>query len=318
MYSYAGNSATASKVTPFTAAPQVASPAASTTQAAAVTAATALRSARSRTKSIVRSARSPHSCKAWRRRFMHHSNRNGTIWRRRTGPLSGLWQFLFGSPTFPGNSLSAVHVGVLAIRGRLLQHRRSAVLQHRYGQLDGSRSPKLSGRSAVRRRRPPAAVPKGLPGLGGPARRRRPARGGASGQRDLDRQVVGAGLLVGARPGAQPCHGHTGQQRQRGSRRGCRKPAGRHAAGRGWHGRGRRRTPLRIPTDRDGPPTCGRIAGGPADDGDDVTGAGPVPSARRPAFAPPRFRSAGDKLHSVLASSPSSSPSGRVRSGGLL
>ena len=236
MYSYAGNSATASTVTPFAAAPQVASPAASTTQSAAVTAATStsigsiqnqINSAISQITAQLQSLAAP---------LYAPFQQEGNYLASSSGPLSGLWQFLFGSPTFPSNSLSAFMSAYSPYAG--VFYNTEGLPYFSIGMANSMvQTAKTVGAIGGAVPAAAAAVPKGLPGLGGPARRRRPARGGALGQRDLDRQVVGAGLMVGARPDAQPCHGHTGQQRQGGSRRGSRKPAGRHAAGRDWHRR---------------------------------------------------------------------------------
>jgi PPE-repeat protein len=106
MYSYAGNSATASTVTPFTAAPQVASPAASATQGAAVTAATGtsiasiqnqINSAISQIGAQLQSLAAP---------FIAPIGTEYGYLASGSGPLSTLWQMLFGTPAFPGNSLS--------------------------------------------------------------------------------------------------------------------------------------------------------------------------------------------------------------------
>lgn len=107
MYSYAGSSATASTVTPFTAPPPIASPAASNAQAGAVTAATgapigstqnAINSAISQITSQLQSLAAPLAAP-----FQQEWNYLASS----SGPLSSLWQILFGSPTFPGSSLSA-------------------------------------------------------------------------------------------------------------------------------------------------------------------------------------------------------------------
>ena len=89
MYAYAGNSATAAKVTPFSSAPQIANPAASSTQAAAVTSATGtsagtaqqtLNNVVSSTPSALNALATPAAAKT-----------------TSDSPLSWLWQILFGT-----------------------------------------------------------------------------------------------------------------------------------------------------------------------------------------------------------------------------
>ncbi len=150
--------------------------------------------------------------------------------------------------------------------GFVLQHRGSAVLQHRYGQ-----QLRADRQIAGRHRR--CGTGRGQ----GPARTRRAGRharrgrsrrasGGSAGQRRFRRwQVVGPGGLVGRsdRGGAdvRPCHpGQRDQRRTRSSRR-TRKPARWHAARRcrcrrPWS----RRPEVWIPAHRHGPATVCRLS----------------------------------------------------------
>ena len=104
MYSYAGSSASASTVTPFTAAPQIANPAASSTQAAAVTGTSAasiqqtLNSLVSQiTKQLQTLAAPLYAPLQSEWNYLSAGN----------GPLSWLWSVLFGTSAFPSSSLSA-------------------------------------------------------------------------------------------------------------------------------------------------------------------------------------------------------------------
>jgi PPE-repeat protein len=167
MYSYASSSATASTVTPFTAAPQVISPAASSTQAAAVTAATGtsvssiqqqINSAISQITKELQALGAPLYAP-----FQQESNYIASS----SGPLSWLWQVLFGTSAFPSSSLSAFmsawspYAGVLynteglpyfsiGMANSMVQTAKSV------GAIGGG-----AAQAAA------AAVPKGLPGLGG-------------------------------------------------------------------------------------------------------------------------------------------------------
>lgn len=107
MYGYAGSSAAAVKVTPFSAPAQIANPAGQTMQSAAVVHAvgasagastqTTLSRAISAVPSTLQSLASPVGAAT------SSAGAAGTT----AGPLSGLWEILFGTPTFP-TSLNAI------------------------------------------------------------------------------------------------------------------------------------------------------------------------------------------------------------------
>jgi PPE-repeat protein len=103
MYSYAGSSASAASITPFSAAPPIASPAAGGTQAAAVTAATGtsvssiqqslnalISQIAAQLNALVSPLVAPFAQEA---SYLESSN----------GPLSWLWQFTLGVSTYPQN-----------------------------------------------------------------------------------------------------------------------------------------------------------------------------------------------------------------------
>ncbi len=166
MYSYAGNSATASTVTPFAAAPQVASPAASTTQSAAVTAATStsigsiqnqINSAISQITAQLQSLAAP---------LYAPFQQEGNYLASSSGPLSGLWQFLFGSPTFPSNSLSAFMSAYSPYAG--VFYNTEGLPYFSIGMANSMvQTAKTVGAIGGAVPAAAAAVPKGLPGLGG-------------------------------------------------------------------------------------------------------------------------------------------------------
>lgn len=93
MYAYAGSSASASAVTPFSTPPQIANPTAQGTQAAAV--ATAAGTAQSTLTEMITGL--PNALQSLTSPLLQSSN----------GPLSWLWQILFGTPNFP-TSISAL------------------------------------------------------------------------------------------------------------------------------------------------------------------------------------------------------------------
>jgi PPE-repeat protein len=100
MYGYAGSSASAASVTPFSAAPQIANPAASATQAAADTGIS--------TTSIQKSLNSLISqvvaqLQGFAAPLYAPLAQEGSYLGSSSGPLSWLWQFLLGTPTFPQN-----------------------------------------------------------------------------------------------------------------------------------------------------------------------------------------------------------------------
>jgi PPE-repeat protein len=166
MYSYAGNSAIASTVTPFTAAPEVASPAASTTQAAAVAAADTsggsilqqINSAISQITAQLQSLAAPISAP-----FQQEWNYIASS----SGPLSWLWQILFGSPTFPGSSLSAFMSAWSPYAGVLYNTEGLPYFSIGMSNSMVQTAKSVGAIGGVAPAAAAAAVPKGLPGLGG-------------------------------------------------------------------------------------------------------------------------------------------------------
>ena len=166
MYSYAGSSAAASTVTPFTAAPQVASPAASTTQAAAVTAATGtsigsiqqqLNSLISQITAQLQSLAAPlYSPIQGEWNYLSSSS----------GPLSWLWQILFGSSSFPSSSLSAFMSAYSPYAGVFYNTEGLPYFSIGMGNFM-TQIAKTAGLITTAAPAAAAAVPKGLPGLGG-------------------------------------------------------------------------------------------------------------------------------------------------------
>jgi len=166
MYSYAGNSATASTVTPFAAAPPVASPAASTTQAAAVTAATGtsissiqnqINSAISQINAQLQSLAAPLVAP-----FQQESNYLSSS----SSPVSWLWQLLFGTPTFPSSSLSAFMSAYSPYAG--VFYNTEGLPYFSIGMANSMvQTAKTVGAIGGAVPAAAAAVPKGLPGLGG-------------------------------------------------------------------------------------------------------------------------------------------------------
>lgn len=91
MYAYAGSSASASAVTPFSTPPQIANPTAQGTQAVATAAGTAQSTLTEMITGL------PNALQSLTSPLLQSSN----------GPLSWLWQILFGTPNFP-TSISAL------------------------------------------------------------------------------------------------------------------------------------------------------------------------------------------------------------------
>jgi PPE-repeat protein len=166
MYSYAGNSASASTVTPFTAAPQVANPAASTTQAAAVTSAAGtsvgsiqqqINSAISQITAQLQSLAAP---------LYSPIQQEWNYLASSSGPLSWLWQIMFGSPTFPSSSLSAFMSAWSPYAGVL--YNTEGLPYFSIGMANSmTQTAKTVGAIGGAAPAAAAAVPKGLPGLGG-------------------------------------------------------------------------------------------------------------------------------------------------------
>jgi PPE-repeat protein len=200
MYSYAGNSASASQVTPFTAAPQVANPAASSTQAAATSAATSQGTLNSIISSIVAQLQSLASP------YYAAVQSEWNYLASGTGPLNWLWSIVFGTSAFPSQNLSAFmsawspYAGVfynteglpyfsIGMANSMVQTAKSA------GVL-GAAAPAAA-----------AAIPKGLPSLGGllggggAAAHPAAALGNAGSVGRLSVPVAWNGTLPGGHPG---------------------------------------------------------------------------------------------------------------------
>jgi PPE-repeat protein len=166
MYSYAGSSASASTVTPFTAAPQVASPAASTTQAAAVTGATGtsvgsiqqqINSTISQITAQLQSLASP---------IYSPFQQEWNYLASSSGPLSWVWQILFGTSTFPSSSLSAFMSAWSPYAG--VFYNTEGLPYFSIGMANSMvQTAKSVGAIGGTAAAAAAAVPKGLPGLGG-------------------------------------------------------------------------------------------------------------------------------------------------------
>ena len=163
MYSYAGNSATASTVTPFAAVPPVASPAASTTQAAAATGTSIssiqnqINSAISQINAQLQSLAAPLVAP-----FQQESNYLSSS----SSPVSWLWQLLFGTPTFPSSSLSAFMSAYSPYAG--VFYNTEGLPYFSIGMANSMvQTAKTVGAIGGAVPAAAAAVPKGLPGLGG-------------------------------------------------------------------------------------------------------------------------------------------------------
>lgn len=163
MYSYAGNSASASTVTPFTEAPAVANPAASTTQGAAAATTSVgsiqnqINSAISQITAQLTSLASPYYSPLQQEWWYFASG---------TGPLSAVWQVLFGSPTFPGSSLSAFMSAISPYAGVFYNTEGLPYFSIGMGNFM-TQIAKTTGALGAAAPAAAAAVPKGLPGLGG-------------------------------------------------------------------------------------------------------------------------------------------------------
>lgn len=240
MYAYAGSSASASAVTPFSTPPQIANPTAQGTQAAAV--ATAAGTAQSTLTEMITGL--PNALQSLTSPLLQSSN----------GPLSWLWQILFGTPNFP-TSISALLTDLQPYASFFYNTEGLPYFSIGMGNnfIQSAKTLGLIGSAA------PAAVAaagdaaKGLPGLGGML------GGGGSGQCGFGWQAVGAAGVewTVARVGDSGGCSATGEYGQCRPGGGARKPVGRPAAS--WCGRGRRGSTLRIPSHRHGSPTLRRI-----------------------------------------------------------
>jgi PPE-repeat protein len=163
MYSYAGNSASASTVTPFTEAPAVANAAASTTQAAAA-ATTSVSSIQNQINSAISQITAQLASLA--APFYTPLQQEWWYLASSTGPLSSVWQVLFGSPTFPGSSLSAFMSAISPYAGVLYNTEGLPYFSIGMGNFM-TQVAKTTGALGAAAPAAAAAVPKGLPGLGG-------------------------------------------------------------------------------------------------------------------------------------------------------
>ncbi|OBG21212.1 hypothetical protein A5764_14240 [Mycobacterium sp. 852002-51057_SCH5723018] len=166
MYSYAGNSATASTVTPFSAAPQVANPAASTTQAAAVSSAagTSVGSIQQQINSTI--SQITAQLQSLAAPIYSPIQQEWNYLASSSGPLSWLWQIMFGSPTFPSSSLSAFMSAWSPYAGVL--YNTEGLPYFSIGMANSmTQTAKTVGAIGGAAPAAAAAVPKGLPGLGG-------------------------------------------------------------------------------------------------------------------------------------------------------
>ncbi|AFE13032.1 PPE family protein [Mycobacterium tuberculosis RGTB423] len=244
MYAYAGSSASASAVTPFSTPPQIANPTAQGTQAAAV--ATAAGTAQSTLTEMITGL--PNALQSLTSPLLQSSN----------GPLSWLWQILFGTPNFP-TSISALLTDLQPYASFFYNTEGLPYFSIGMGNnfIQSAKTLGLIGSAA------PAAVAaagdaaKGLPGLGGMLGGGPVAAG--SGQCGFGWQAVGAAGVewTVARVGDSGGCSATGEYGQCRPGGGARKPVGRPAAS--WCGRGRRGSTLRIPSHRHGSPTLRRI-----------------------------------------------------------
>ncbi len=166
MYSYAGNSAVASNVTPFTSAPTVANPAASTIQAAATT--SAATTSVSSIQNQINAAISQISAQLASLASPFYTPLQQEWWylASANGPLSAVWQVLFGSPSFPGASLSAFMSAWSPYAGVL--YNTEGLPYFSIGMANSmTQTAKTVGALGGAVPAAAAAVPKGLPGLGG-------------------------------------------------------------------------------------------------------------------------------------------------------
>lgn len=213
MYSYAGQSASASKVTPFQKAPQVTNPSGQAAQSAAVSTATANSTSTNTTKALQSLAQPASSSTTATKAATTAASTTST------DPLSEIWFLLTGQTTLPTSLGSAVNgyspFASLFYNTEGLPYF-STGMANTFTQI--AKSVGAIGGAA------PAAA-KALPGLGVGRHARwwcgRGASGGGVGRCGFDRgQVVGAGGLVGCpgRTGVGACH--SGQQHQCGARGG--------------------------------------------------------------------------------------------------
>lgn len=244
MYAYAGSSASASAVTPFSTPPQIANPTAQGTQAAAV--ATAAGTAQSTLTEMITGL--PNALQSLTSPLLQSSN----------GPLSWLWQILFGTPNFP-TSISALLTDLQPYASFFYNTEGLPYFSigmgkqlHSVGQDPGI--DRLGGTGCGRGC---WGCRQGLAWTGRDARWR--AGGGGSGQCGFGWQAVGAAGVewTVARVGDSGGCSATGEYGQCRPGGGARKPVGRPAAS--WCGRGRRGSTLRIPSHRHGSPTLRRI-----------------------------------------------------------
>jgi PPE-repeat protein len=166
MYGYAGNSATASNVTPFTSAPAIANPAASTIQSAATT--SAATTSVGSIQNQINAAISQISAQLASLASPYYTPLQQEWWylAAGNGPLSAVWQVLFGSPSFPGASLSAFMSAWSPYAGVL--YNTEGLPYFSIGMANSmTQTAKTVGAIGGAAPAAAAALPKGLPGLGG-------------------------------------------------------------------------------------------------------------------------------------------------------
>lgn len=260
MYSYAGNSAHAAAVTPFTSPPQITSPTAQAGQTAAVAAATGTSAGSAQQTLNQFLSAIPTTLGGLAAPVTGPIGTEVGFLQSAQGPLTGLWQVLFGTSTFP-NSISGFLTAYTPYAGFFYNTGGVAVLQYRYGQQlrpvgqDLGIDRWVSSGGGCRRCR------QGFTWVGRPARWRRLGVGGF-GQCGLGGQVVGAAGVewtAAGRDASRRCAA-AGECHHRRARGGRGQPARWHAAGRRWRRRcGGSRAPLRLPAHRHGPPTFRRL-----------------------------------------------------------
>ena len=263
MFSYAGSSATAAKVTPFTSAPQIANPAASATQSAATAAASgnsaaSIQSTLQGLFSKITTALQDLTTPAGTTKLITQASANN--------PLTEIWFLLTGQTILPTN-LGTLINGYSPYASFFYNTEGLPYFSVGMGNF-GTQIAKSAGWLGGAAPAAAGAAAKGMPGLGAGV-------GGAGGQVaaglgngahvGAHRGSVGSGLLArrnrGAGGEADVCGaGQRTHHRRRGRDR---KPGGRHARGRrgprAW--RGRRWPPIRVQTHRHGPPTPRRVTG---------------------------------------------------------
>lgn len=262
MYGYAGQAATAAKVTPFVAPAQTTNPAGQAIQAAAVTNAAGTASGTSAQSTLAQLQSSVPSA------LQSLATPTSTASSTTTDPFLGIWQLLSGQSTYP-TSLSGL-VNAWAPYGGFLYNTEglpyfSIGMGNNFVQI--AKTVGLIGGSATRSSR--RCRQGGSRRVGwarrpvGRRRRRWRAGSGVSRfrQRGRSRSIVGTAHVDWRSPvdGSARSDAHQ-QRRRRTGEWGWRKPVGRHATGR-CRCRTRRgcRPPIRVPSHRDVTPAVRRL-----------------------------------------------------------